>query len=342
MEQLYDFLPIYIGENSIYELFIEIIREENEQDNIYIIKDNFIKDENRINDMLSNCKFTLINKYINRSNCDLTEIKEIINDYDMYTCFNNGLSIPCNISSNSRTFLYNLYPLFKKDIVNKEYSIRYNKAFDNIKKCNSTVVVCSNYHYNLALAKGIKVDNLQVYYPYLPQDYKEIDKKLGILYIKSKFGIGYKYFLAMGSCNESFNLEGIIDFYKEFNDNSVKIIFLMNYTSIDKLMKFREIVAEKIDGTVIFNFTKLDEINFIAASEAIIDFSSEFIVNLTKIKGLIMNKALITDLNKLNLEYFEDYPIYYSNEKIYLEDIYTKENEYEEYLKFNIKGKFTK
>ncbi|MGL5150985.1 MAG: hypothetical protein ACRC7N_10495 [Clostridium sp.] len=312
MKLLYDYLPIYIKESDVYELFLKVIKDEGRDNQVYLLMDSFVHaNDYELSNLLSTSVHFLRGK-INRSTPTLLEIEERIKDYDLFTCFNNGLSIPKNTSFKCRIFITNLLPLFKKPLDNNTFEKKYNDAFRNILEGDHRIVVFSNFHKDLLTSEGISEEEIIVTPPTLPSIYSEMDKVLCTLYLSSKFNINYKYFLLIGSCNEGFNLNRVLECIGELKlTYEYKFVFLMRTSNGSGFLEFKDIISKESNCEIFKDFSPLDEVNFIGGCEGIIDFSSPYIVSLSSLKGKAMNRKIITDMNLLNLEWLEDYPTYW-------------------------------
>ncbi|MGL5415424.1 MAG: hypothetical protein ACRDAU_07180 [Clostridium sp.] len=325
MKNLYDFLSPCLQLDDSSHFSFEVIKFFSNNSTILLV-DTFIKKSNyrKKLDLLGN-KFEIITLNINRDTDDLKEIFRILyeKNFDTFTCFNNGLSIPKNLNNKYFIFLYSLFPLYEEKIKNLKYKDRYLKVVLNRVNNSTKTLIFSMVHYNLALSFGFKKEKLALVYPFIKSIYHHLDPLLAYTYIRTKFNIS-KFIFASGAINEAFNLKRVLSFFKKFKklDKNIKLVIYAQSINKNYIN-----LLDCPDILILKNITELDEVYFLNACIAVLDFSSQYIFNLTKIKTLFTNTILLTDFTPLNLEYFEDYPIYEDEAELSLEVIeYKKEN----------------
>ncbi|MGL4850677.1 MAG: hypothetical protein ACRC28_17430 [Clostridium sp.] len=309
MRHLYDFLSPFLSFDEGGKFANDILKVLSEEFKINLLLDKFFdknKLQRNLNLLGNNKSFSLS---INRNKENLDEILKLIKEeaFDSFTCFNNGLSIPKEITVKYYIFLFSIFPLYEDDIKNKKYKERFLKYVPQKINNSAKTIVFSNVHLNLASSFGIEKRRLLVTYPFVKSIYKPLDKALAISYTKSRFNIDTPYIFASGAINEGFNLIKLLNYFKRFKENYSDTKLVIYITSIKA--EFQEMI-ESENIIILQNLTEQDEVNLFNGAISFVDFSSQYLFNLNKIKALFTKTALVTDLTPLNLEYFEDFPIY--------------------------------
>ena len=224
-----------------------------------------------------------VNLEVNRSKNDYSEIERYLkeNKITIYHSMNNGFSIPQNKICTYISTIYDLYPLFNNENVDRGYYEKFMYMMPSVIKNSDMVIAVSSFIKN-ELIKNFDMpkEKIKVIYPGCSQLFHQRTYDDVKAVLKRKYNIAYDYILYAGSLHPRKNIENSIRIFEKIHEKRPDLKFVIAGTKTGKrcayYLKLKELVTNlNLESSVIFMGTVyyLDMPYFYSGAKCVINLS---------------------------------------------------------------------
>lgn len=325
-----DGLVYYLGHGEISNYIGGHIQSlcNNEENNIYLIKDREINSSPTIPD---NIKVEEL--YINRSKDDFRSLTSFIKSKNikLYHCTNNGFSLSSKEKGAKKilTSFNNFISLDNESYFNQRYAEKFYNSIQNAIEYSDLITTSSEALKKVILSSyNIEDEKVMTLSPVVNEIYTKTTSYMSSTYLKSKFNFVSDFILYTGDIHPRKRLDEFLEIFFKLSSSNNKLYFVIlsnidsiNYSYYLELKSLINILNLEEKVIFISQYTELDKLHFYNKAKCLVDFSNFDYCNVTLYEARNCNTPIICSDISIHREILNDYPLYLDITLPYVDEI---------------------